>query len=160
MTKTCRGVSFNERGRFMFKVFTSDDNSPESRAVFREIVRRESNRYDCRHPGCEFLMDADREASVCGYLKWRTVTPLHGEYIDNWVTLHHQCAYGPPDQSEKETDKICAAADVVEKRLKAWGYCLLYEGLDVGQIGGHGEVGRSSKDKKHCYYLKRSREVR
>jgi hypothetical protein len=41
-------------------------------------------------------------------------------------------------------NKACAAVDVLVKKLNAQGYC----------IYGHGVVGRSSKDKKHCYEIK------
>jgi hypothetical protein len=144
MTKTCRGVSFNERGRSIAKDFSK---TAEDRRWSREVVRRESNRYDCRHPGCESLWpdSVEFEDSVCGFLKWKP--PLHGKDIGNFERLHNQCNYyDPSERSEEETAKICAAADVVKEKLKAKGYC----------VYGHGEVGRSSKDKKHCYYLKRS----
>jgi hypothetical protein len=64
--------------------------------------------------------------------------------IANFEMLNHQCFYGPPDQPEEDMNKACAAVDVLVKKLNAQGYC----------IYGHGVVGRSSKDKKHCYEIK------
>ncbi len=64
MTKVCRGVYFNERGRAVVKTYTSDSRI---RRWSREVVRREMvgvkrggevrPGLDCSHPECESLTD-------------------------------------------------------------------------------------------------------
>ena len=49
--------------------------------------------------------------------------------IKKLVVLHGICVYGDPEQHDEK--RVCAAADRLEKKLNARGYCLY----------GHGEVG-------------------
>lgn len=62
--------------------------------------------------------------------------------IRDWEGLNGQCVYGKP-LDHPVTIKACAAADKLKKKLTARGYCTY----------GHGVVGRSSKDGKHCYRI-------
>jgi hypothetical protein len=64
--------------------------------------------------------------------------------VAQWYPLNEQCRYGSPDRPEDETVKICAKADELAAKLEKQGYCMY----------GHGVVGVSSKDKKHCYERK------
>jgi hypothetical protein len=78
--------------------------------------------------------------------------------IQAWEHMHGICAYGLPAK-HPDWDKICAAADVLGKKLVARGYCIV----------GHGAVGRAGRPwtqkewkrmgfpdtphGKHCYLL-------
>jgi hypothetical protein len=52
--------------------------------------------------------------------------------------------------TETEQDKACKALERAIKKLNAQGYCFI----------GHGVITRSSKDKKHCFYLKKKKDAR
>jgi hypothetical protein len=59
--------------------------------------------------------------------------------ICTWEAEAQNCRYG----SSESVKKSCAAADKLEKRLKAQGFCTY----------GHGVVGRASKRRDHCYTI-------
>jgi len=60
--------------------------------------------------------------------------------ITRWENLNEKCVYSIK-LSDEERELLCATADRLREKLLAQGYCTY----------GHGEVGRSSRDKKHCY---------
>jgi len=63
--------------------------------------------------------------------------------ITRWENLNWMCVYSIK-LSDEQREQTCAAADKLAEKLEARGYC----------IYGHGVVGVSSKDKKHCYERK------
>ena len=59
--------------------------------------------------------------------------------IRTWEAEAGNCRYG----SSESVKKSCTAADRLEKRLKAQGFCTY----------GHGVVGKASKRGDHCYII-------
>ena len=60
--------------------------------------------------------------------------------IHAWQDAYGVCVYST---DEPKVAKACPAFDRLKKKMEAKGYCMV----------GHAEVGRASKDKKHCYTI-------